>query len=135
MLVAPCEIYLGYTLTIPKKNYDNVHPYLPLTPLHRAAATIVDEINEHLRIGIEASYTGFQYRANGSTTKGFLFMASMLQLKFEPCTFVLNGENILDFRQTKYERVVFPPYNRPSFAPLWAPVDGRVINLSMLVKL
>ena len=130
----PYEVYLGYTYTLPKKNYDNQQPYLTYTPIHRAAATVVDQLNSHLRVGLEASYTGHQYRDDGTTTKDFLFLAGMIEYKIEPFTLVLNGENLLDFRQTKYEQVILPPFNNPSFAPLWAPVDGRVINLSILLK-
>ncbi len=130
----PYEVYVGYTYTLPE-NSANTQPYLTYTPLHRGAVTIVDEFTEHWRMGIEASYNGFQYKEDGSKTRDYFFLASSLQYKTGKFTFVLNGENLLDFRQTNFERVVLPPGNDPVFVPLWAPVDGRVINLSVMVKL
>ena len=44
---------------------------------------------------------------------------------------MLNGENLLDYRQTRRERVVLPPTANPAFRELWAPVEGRVCNLSL----
>jgi iron complex outermembrane receptor protein/outer membrane receptor for ferrienterochelin and colicins len=44
---------------------------------------------------------------------------------------VLNGENILDYRQSKEEVLYTGTITNPVFNPLWAPIDGRVINLSV----
>jgi outer membrane receptor for ferrienterochelin and colicins len=38
---------------------------------------------------------------------------------------------VLDYRQTRREAVVLAPLNNPEFRPLWAPVEGRVVNLSV----
>ena len=48
-----------------------------------------------------------------------------------PLTFALNGENLLDYRQTRREKVVLAPFDNPTFRELWAPVEGRVVNLSL----
>jgi hypothetical protein len=61
-------------------------------------------------------------------------MALMMRYNAGRFSFVLNGENLLDYRQSKQQPVVFPPYNNPSFPELWAPLDGRVINLSVQFK-
>jgi hypothetical protein len=50
-------------------------------------------------------------------------------------SFVLNCENLFDYRQTKKESIVIPSTSNPSFKQLWAPIDGRVVNLSVRVKL
>jgi hypothetical protein len=62
-------------------------------------------------------------------------MAASIHYTVKKVTLVLNGENLLDVRQTRYAPVVYPPYTRPRFAQLWAPVDGVVINFSILVKI
>jgi hypothetical protein len=49
-------------------------------------------------------------------------------------SWVLNAENILDYRQNKNNSIALPPYSNPSFQEIWAPLDGRVINLSMMIK-
>ena len=129
------EIYVGYTYTIPKNSENPEQPYLTYTPLHRAALTLVYEFSEHWNAGVEASYNGYQYKDDGTKTQDYLFLAASVQYKTGPFTFVLNGENILDFRQTKFEQVVSGPPDRPVFSRLWAPVDGRVFNFSVLFRI
>jgi iron complex outermembrane receptor protein/outer membrane receptor for ferrienterochelin and colicins len=128
------EYYFGYTFTDAKRNYNKVNPYVPLTARHKFAALISTEIGDNFRTGIESSFVGSQFLDNGSQTKSYVMMAFMMRYNAGIFSFVLNGENLLDYRQSKQEPVVFPPYNNPSFPELWAPLDGRVINLSVQIK-
>ncbi len=130
----PYELYMGYTYTLPE-NPENAPPYLTYTPLHRAAFTFVIEATEDWRLGFETSYNGFQYREDGSKTSDYFFLAASVQFKTGHFTFVLNGENLLDYRQTKTEDIVRGSPANPQFKKLWAPVDGRVINFSVMLKL
>jgi outer membrane receptor for ferrienterochelin and colicins len=59
----------------------------------------------------------------------------MLRYDFRQFSFVLNCENLLDYRQTRKESIVIPPYSNPAFKQLWAPIDGRVANFSVRIKL
>lgn len=126
------ELYAGYTFTMPEHTVDDRTSMIPYTPRHRAAMTLSREFGEHWRAGIEASWSGAQERTDGSQTRDQLFMAAMVGYRTGPWTLVLNGENITDTRQTRWERIVSGTASRPVFAPLWAPIDGRVINLSVL---
>lgn len=128
------EIYAGYTYTQPIQQYNTTQPYIPLTPLHRFASTVVYEIEGKWRFGIESSWNGRQYLNDGSQTRSYWLMAAMIERKFKHIGLVLNCENLNDFRQNKIEHVVLPPYNNPSFKPIWAPLDGRVVNLSLVWK-
>jgi iron complex outermembrane receptor protein/outer membrane receptor for ferrienterochelin and colicins len=47
---------------------------------------------------------------------------------------VLNGENLLDYRQSKKEALYTGSMQSPIFKPLWAPIDGRILNLSLRWK-
>ena len=129
------EIYFGYTFTSPKKTYDTQQPYLTLTPAHRLATTLVYEIEGKWRFGIEASFNGKQYRDDGTKTSAYTFMAAMVNRHFKHFDLVLNGENLLDVRQSRFEKVVIPPLSNPTFKPLYAPLDGRVLNVSCFVHL
>ena len=53
----------------------------------------------------------------------------------EKVKFVLNGENLFDYRQSRIEPIFTGSITNPSFKELWAPIDGRVINLAMFIKL
>ncbi len=128
------NIYLGYTYTLAKQKYNPNQTYLTLTPRNRAATVIAYEIEGKWRFGIEGSYTGFQYRDDGTKTPNYVFLAAMIEKKFKHVSLVLNGENLLDERQTSHESIVIPPTMNPTFKPLWGPIEGRVINLSLVVR-
>ncbi len=129
------EIYLGYTYTIAERKYLLQNQFMPLTPKHRMAFTVVRDFEEKgWRLGLEGSYNGGQYRFDGSTTPAYFFTAAMIEKKFgKKVSIVLNGENLLDFRQSQKEALYTGTVTNPAFSPLWAPIDGRVINLSLKV--
>ena len=128
------EVYLGYTFTFPEDVVDDHATTIAYTPLHRIAMTLSHEFGEHWRAGVEAAWSGQQERGDGTRTRDQWFIAGMVGYNIGPWTFVLNGENITDTRQTNWEQVVFPPTSRPTFATLWAPLEGRVLNMSVLLK-
>ncbi len=128
------ELYLGYVFTDARRLYDPANPRVELAARHKFAAVAIQEFGERFGAGIEASYTGQQYLSDGTTTPGYPIVAALLRYRTGPWTVVLNGENLFDYRQTRRERVVLPAggsYASPVFRELWAPVEGRVVNLSL----
>ena len=125
------ELYLGYVFTDARRQYEAVNQHLPLAARHKFAAVGLVEFTDAFSAGLEASYTGQQYLADGSTTPGYSIFAALVRYRVNQFTFVLNGENLLDYRQTRREAVVRAPFDNPVFRELWAPVDGRVVNLSL----
>ena len=116
--------------------YEPVRWLMPLTPRHRAAMVISREFGYRFRFGFEASYVGQQYRFDQTKTPDYVFLAAML--RYDPVkhiSIVLNGENLLDYRMSKVEPVYGGSISSPTFKPLWAPIDGRVVNLSLKVRL
>jgi len=130
----PMELYAGYVYTDAKRNYNSVNPNLPLIAKHKFATVLAYEFSSAFRAGIEASYTGKQYLDNGSSTTPYTLAAIMLRYNIGKASFVLNCENLFDERQNKNGSIVSPPFTNPSFPEIWAPIDGRVINLSMHLK-
>jgi len=129
------EIYAGYTFTIAERKYLSQNKFVPLTPKNRFATVIAKEITEKLRAGLESSYTGRQHRMDATTTPGYLFVAAMIGYNFNShINLVLNCENLLDYRQSKQEALYEGSLLHPEFKPLWAPIDGRVLNLSLRLK-
>jgi len=137
MVIQGWELYAGYTFTIAERKYLTHNQFVPLTPKNRFAFTAVKDFEKAgFRCGIEASYTGHQYRDDHSQTPGYLFIAAMMEKKLgKHFSAVLNGENLLDYRQSKVEALYRGTITNPVFSPLWAPIDGRVINLSLKWKL
>lgn len=130
------ELYLGYTLTDARNTYLPANTFVPLTPRHRGAFVVVKEIEKKWRFGLEGSYFGNQYRYDATTTPGYFFIAAMVQRNIgKHIAVVLNGENLLDYRMSRVESLYNGSITNPAFKPLWAPIDGRVINISLRWKL
>lgn len=125
------ELYIGYVLTDARRQYAAPSAYIELLARHKFSGVAVQELGKHFGIGIEASTIGRQYLTDGTPTPAYLLAAAMLRYRTGPFTVVLNGENLFDYRQTRRERVVVTDVTNPTFLPLWAPVEGRVINLSV----
>ena len=126
------ELYGGYTFTIAKRNYLQQNKFMPLTPKNRFAFVVVHEIEGKWRFGLEGSYTGPQSRDGDTKTPGYMFIAALIDRKFgDAVNVVLNCENLLDYRQSNHEVLYTGSMLNPSFKPLWAPIDGRVVNLAV----
>ncbi|MCC3158893.1 TonB-dependent receptor [Hymenobacter sp. 15J16-1T3B] len=128
------ELYLGYVFTDARRRYDAVNPHVELAARHKLAAVATTEFTEHFAAGIEASYTGQQYLSDGRRTPGYPIVAALLRYQAGPLSVVLNGENLFDYRQTRREAVVLGSRLNPDFPQLWAPVEGRVLNLSVTAR-
>ncbi|MBC6988222.1 TonB-dependent receptor [Hymenobacter sp. BT491] len=128
------ELYLGYVFTDARKRYDTANPYLSLIARHKLAGVGTYEFSEHWRAGLEASYIGKQYLDDGTTTPGYPIMAAMARYATGPLAFVLNTENLLNYRITRKENIVLGDRTNPTFRQLWAPLEGRVTNLSVTAK-
>jgi outer membrane receptor protein involved in Fe transport len=125
------EIYLGYLYTYARRRYNAANPNVPLAARHKLATVATQDLSEHLAVGIEASYTGRQYLDDGASRPGYPVVAALVRYTAGPWTFILNGENLFDYRQTRREAVVLGDRANPYFPELWAPVEGRVINASV----
>jgi outer membrane receptor for ferrienterochelin and colicins len=128
------EIYLGYIFTDAQKKYDAVHPHVSLSAKNKFASVLAYEFTDNFRASIEAAYTGKQYLDDNSTTSPYLFVAGMLRYDIKKISLVLNCENLFDYRQTRKEGIVYGSTTNPLFKQIWAPIDGRVINLSARIN-
>lgn len=129
------ELYLGYNHTESLQQYTYVDYNMPFNPKDKFSTTLAYEIESKWRMGLEAAYNANQYIYNNKKVNNFWFMAAMLEYKFKKGSIVLNCENLLDSRQSKFERIVEGSPKNPVFKPLWGPAEGRVINLSVKIKM
>ena len=129
------ELYLGYNHTEATQQYDSLNLNMPFNPKDKFSTTLAYEIEGKWRMGIEAAYTANQFVYNNRKVEDFLFMAAMIERKFKRGSIVLNCENLLDVRQTQFEQTVLGTRQNPTFQPIWAPIEGRVLNLSIKLKL
>jgi iron complex outermembrane receptor protein/outer membrane receptor for ferrienterochelin and colicins len=84
-------------------------------------------------MGIEASYVGNQFIYNNQRVNNFWFLAAMIERKLKMGSIVINCENLLDTRQSKFDPLVTGTRANPVFKSIWGPLEGRVINVSWKV--
>lgn len=129
------KLFLQYAFVDAKLNYDNINNQKPLTPKHTAGAILVFEQHGKWRIGLESYYTGQQFRSDYTRTRDYWIVGFMAMRQLKQVSFFLNFENFIDTRQSRYQEMVQPPINQPTFAEIWAPTDGFIINGGFLWNL
>ena len=129
------ELYLGYNHTI-AQNFDvnNTATYLKYSPQDKFAMTLAYDIEGKWRFGVENAWVGNQYKSDGTKAQNYWFFAGMIERKFKRFALVLNGENLADFRQSRSEALYDGTKTNPAFRALWAPIDGRVVNMSLKIN-
>jgi len=134
LTIKSLELYAGYTYTDAERKYLSQNQFMPLTPRNKVAFTALKAFGKKWRASLEGSYVGVEYRDGYINTQPYFLTSLMIERKFgKMVTIVVNGENLLDYRQTKYEQIYTGTITDPTFKPLWAPIDGRVINLSVRI--
>jgi outer membrane cobalamin receptor len=122
------ELYLSYVYTHVEKLYDSVSPSFFATPQHAAAAMLMFDLEDGWRWGLDISFYGHQLIEHDEKTPSYLFAATMIAKQLGNFTFVLNCENIFDYRQIDYMTLTG---TTPIFKTQWAPIEGRVVNFSV----
>jgi outer membrane receptor for ferrienterochelin and colicins len=106
---------------------------VPLTPRHSVGLDAAWEWERAGRLGIEWFYTGVQrleanpYRAESRPYSVFGVLATR---QIGRVLLFINGENLTDVRQTRWEPLVRPARGVDGrwTVDAWAPLDGRNIN-------
>lgn len=129
------KIFMGYTFVDARRKYNLTQTIVPLTPKHKLVTTVVYEKEEDWTIGWEGFYTSSMYRDLDTDTKPYFIMGLVIQKHFKHFSIIANCENITDVRQTRYENIIIPPTTTPSFQQIYAPLDGRVFNIALRIKI
>ena len=106
---------------------------VPLTPRHTVGVVGAWESEGRGRVGAEIYFTGRQsleenpYRL---ASEPHWILGFLVERRFGPARVFLNLENVLDTRQTAYERLVLPSRTLEGewITDVWAPLEGRAIN-------
>lgn len=136
LLVDDFEIYFGYNHTIAKEAMTGKTIYLPFSPQNKISATVAYEIEGKWRMGLEGSFETKQYINENQRVRNTPFAAAMIERKFgKHFSLVANCENLTDFRQSRYEQLYTGTVTHPVFTQLWGPIDGRIVNLALRIKI
>lgn len=125
--------FLNYALIDTRLNYLPGNPQKPLTAKHNAGSVLMYE-SEKWRIGYETYYTGRQFLSNGTQTNDFVTMGLLLMRNFKFGSVFANFENFTDRRQSRFSPLVLPPHENPVFPEIYAPTDGFIFSLGIIIK-
>jgi outer membrane receptor for ferrienterochelin and colicins len=125
--------FLNYALIDTKLNYLPGNPQKPLTAKHNAGSVLMYE-SEKWRIGYETFYTGKQFLSNGTETTDFVTMGLLVMRNFKLGSVFVNFENFTDRRQSRFSPLVLPPHENPVFPEIYAPTDGFIFSVGLVIK-
>ncbi|GAT61440.1 TonB-dependent receptor [Paludibacter jiangxiensis] len=135
LTVGDWEVYLSYVYTHVNKLYNAEHQQPICTPQHNLSNTMMYELSKNWSVGLENSLVAGQINQDYQPTKAYYIMAAMLKYSAGHLTAVLNGENLMNVRQSRYEPIFDGTFDNPQMRQLWAPIEGRILNLSLTWKL
>ncbi len=91
------------------------------------------EQEERARAGLEIYYTGVQRLVDNpyrSQSRPYVHVGVLVERRFGPARLFVNAENLLGYRQTRWDPLVLPesgPGGRWT-TDVWGPLEGRVAN-------
>jgi iron complex outermembrane receptor protein len=106
---------------------------VPLTPRHAAGFVGMWEKEDQGRVGIEIFYTGRQrldHNPYRTESESYWIVGLLAEKRFGPVRLFINGENLTDRRQTRYDPLVRPQRHLDGrwTVDAWAQLEGRTIN-------
>lgn len=129
------KLFIGYTLADVKQHYNGNETKLPLVAQHRLNNVLMYEIEEKLKIGLEAYYFSPQNLNDGAIGKEYWICGLMIEKIWDRFSIFLNFENFLNTRQTRFDTIYTGTITNPTFRDIYAPVDGFVVNGGIKIKL
>ncbi|MFH4966429.1 TonB-dependent receptor [Gaetbulibacter sp. M235] len=128
-------LFVGYTLADVNEHYNGTKNTYPLVSTHRLNNVLMYEIEETLKIGLEAYYFSPQQLNDGATGRQYWLFGFMAEKLWENFSIFINFENLGDTRQTKFGSIYTGSIESPVFRDIYAPLDGFVVNGGIKIKL
>ncbi len=125
------QIFVAYTHVDAQRKYNDSQSFVPLTPKHKLNLDIIYEEENNFSIAFEGYYVSSMFRDFDTKTKSYFTIGLIVQKHFKHFTIIANGENLMDVRQTRFENIIIPPLENPTFRQIYAPIDGRVFNVAI----
>jgi iron complex outermembrane receptor protein len=125
--------FLNYAYIDTRLKYLPGSPQKPLTAMHNGGSVVMYETSIW-RLGFETYYTGEQLLSNGNSTNDYITMGFLAMRNFKWGALFANFENFTDRRQSRYSPLVLPPADDPTFPEIYAPTDGFIFSLGVIIK-
>jgi len=129
------KLFVGYTFAEVKEHYNGNITTFPLVAKHRLNNVLMYEIEDKLKMGLEAYYFSPQELNDSVTGKEYWLFGFMVEKIWENFSIFINFENFGNTRQTKFDSIYTGSITNPTFRDIYAPVDGFVINGGVKIKL
>jgi iron complex outermembrane receptor protein len=129
------QFFIGYSFVDALRKYNTVQSFVPLTPKHKINIDIIYEKEDNFSVAFEGYYVSSMYRDLDTKTRSYFTAGLIVQKHFKHFDLIANCENLFDVRQTRFENIVIPPISDPTFRQIYAPLDGRVFNVALRIKL
>ena len=137
---APFTATASYTYVRSRESAAGLREDVPLTPRHSAGIVGMWEKETIGRFGIESYYTGRQrleqnpYR---SESKPYVLFGFLAERKLGRFRLFINAENLTNVRQTRWNSLIRPTRGMDGrwTVDAWAPLDGRVFNGGIRLRL
>jgi outer membrane receptor for ferrienterochelin and colicins len=128
------KLFVGYTFTDANTHYTNKE-WMPLTARHRLNNVLMFEIEDNLKIGLEAYHYSKQVLTDGTFGSPYWITGFMVEKLWKKFSVFVNFENFTDTRQSKFGPIYTGTIENPVFADIYAPVEGFVMNGGIKVRL
>ena len=129
------KLFVGYTFADVKEHYNGNATTFPLVAKHRLNNVLMYEIEDKLKMGLEAYSFSPQELNDGATGKEYWLFGFMVEKIWEKFSVFINFENFGNTRQTKFDTIYTGSITDPTFRDIYAPVDGFVVNGGVKIKL
>jgi len=137
---APFSATLSYTYVHSRQFEVGERVDTPLTPRHSFGLVGMWEKEKVGRIGVESYYTGHQrleenpYRTE---SKAYVLFGFLAEHTFGRFRLFVNVENLTNVRQTRWDPLLRPDRGIDGrwTVDAWAPLDGRVLNGGVRLRL
>jgi len=129
------KLFVGYTLADVNQQMNGVLTAFPLVAKHRLNNVLMYELDEKLKVGLEAYYYSKQKLNDGETGQSYWICGLMAERLWEHFSVFVNFENLFDTRQTRFGSIYTGPVSNPVFSDIYAPVDGFVVNGGIKLRL
>lgn len=129
------KLFVGYTYTDTKQNFNSQNIWQPLTAKHRLNTVLTFEKEHSFRVGLEGLLVSEQRLNDGSTGKGYMMYGFLFEKMWEHLNIFVNAENFTDNRQTRWDSIYTGTITNPNFRDIYAPTDGIVVNIGLKIKL
>lgn len=135
LVIDEFQLFAGYTFIDARRKYNINRSFIPMTPRHKLNIDIIFEKEEDFSFAFEGYYISSMFRDFDTKTKDYYTIGLIAQKHFKHFSVIFNCENLFDVRQTRFENIIVPPIEAPLFREIYAPLNGRVFNLALRIKI